>query len=167
MPKDVPEDVLLELTADHGINKVERLTIFDRAIKEVVPTNSVKAWGIGEMPQTVSLGSLGPKDLRPFVPEPIRCYRCQQFGHHQNTCHRPVRCSFCSGSHPTKQCAEKRPKRELLIFHVQIVMEIIQLLPPTGFPARSPKNYKGSKVLFHKNKVKIKVQWGQRYDAQP
>ena len=36
-----------------------------------------------------------------------------------------------------------------------------------GLPARSPKNYKGSKVLFHKNKGEIKVQRVQRYDAQP
>ena len=33
-----------------------------------------------------------------------------------------------------------------------------------GLPAPSPKNYKGSKVLFQKNKGKIKV---QRYDMQP
>ena len=36
-----------------------------------------------------------------------------------------------------------------------------------GLPARSPKNYKGSKVLFRKNKGIIKVQRGKIYDAKP
>ena len=36
-----------------------------------------------------------------------------------------------------------------------------------GLPAQSPKNYKGSKVLFRKNKGEIKVQRGQIYDTKP
>ena len=40
-------------------------------------------------------------------------------------------------------------------------------IKPSGLPARSPKNYKGSKVLFRKNKGKIKIQRGQIYDPKP
>ena len=49
--------------------------------------------------------------------------------------------------------------------HPSWPMNVIEWI--TGFQAWSPKNYKGSNVLFHKNKGKIKVQRGQRYNAQP
>ena len=42
-----------------------------------------------------------------------------------------------------------------------------RFLRVSGLPARSPENYKGSKVLFRKNKGEIKVQQGQIYDAKP
>ena len=48
-----------------------------------------------------------------------------------------------------------------------VVYREFVLITKTGLPVRSPKNYKGSKVLFRKNKGKIKVQRGQIYYAKP
>ena len=48
-----------------------------------------------------------------------------------------------------------------------VVYREFVLITKTGLPVRSPKNYKGLKVLFRKNKGNIKVQRGQIYHAKP
>ncbi|KAG7171036.1 Nucleic-acid-binding protein from mobile element jockey-like 4 [Homarus americanus] len=61
----------------------------------------------GTVPEEVDLGNWGTYKLRPFVPEPLRCYKCQKFGHHQSRCHKNVRCGICSQSHMTEMCIQK------------------------------------------------------------
>ena len=31
----------------------------------------------------------------PYIPNPLRCYACQVFGHHENKCHREEICANC------------------------------------------------------------------------
>ncbi|KAL5022305.1 hypothetical protein ScPMuIL_001460, partial [Solemya velum] len=31
-----------------------------------------------------------------YIPNPLRCFKCQRFGHHQGSCKREVMCSRCS-----------------------------------------------------------------------
>ena len=58
------------------------------------------------LPQ-LSLGSWGTFYLRPWVPEPLRCYRCHRFGHHQVSCKNVIKCGICTGSHETQECLVK------------------------------------------------------------
>ena len=37
----------------------------------------------------------------------LRCYKCQEFGHHSNDCENDSVCGFCAGSHETRQCQSK------------------------------------------------------------
>ena len=39
-----------------------------------------------------------------YVPDPLRCYRCQRYGHKATWCNGKERCSVCSGPHPVKNC---------------------------------------------------------------
>ena len=57
----------------------------------------------GPLLPPLSLDSWGTFYLRPWVPEPLRCYR---FGHHQASCAN-VKCGICSGSHETLECLVK------------------------------------------------------------
>ena len=36
-----------------------------------------------------------------FVPNPLRCYKCQRFGHGRDACKRPAACARCGGSDHT------------------------------------------------------------------
>ena len=58
------------------------------------------------LPQ-LSLGSWGTSYLRPWVPEPLWCYRCHRFGHHQASCANVIKCGICSESHETQECLVK------------------------------------------------------------
>ncbi|XP_050706236.1 proline-rich protein 36-like [Eriocheir sinensis] len=61
----------------------------------------------GPLPGSLDLGSWGVFYTRPFNKEPLRCYCCQQFGHHRSRCNRPAVCGMCSGPHITEGCLEK------------------------------------------------------------
>lgn len=61
----------------------------------------------GPPPPHIVLGNWGTFYLRPYTPEPLRCFNCQQFGHHQASCTKPAVCGICSALHPTEQCIAK------------------------------------------------------------
>ena len=45
-------------------------------------------------------------EVRPFVPYPLRCGRCQRYRHHARFCKRPVRYGRCAGAHLTQGCTQ-------------------------------------------------------------
>ena len=44
--------------------------------------------------------------VRPFVPPPLRCYKCQRYGHIAAGCKGKLRCGKCGGEHGNGQCPE-------------------------------------------------------------
>lgn len=61
----------------------------------------------GQLPGKLDLGIWGAYYTRPYSPEPLRCYRCQKYGHHQARCTGRAVCGICSGSHDTAACIKK------------------------------------------------------------
>ncbi|XP_045116126.1 uncharacterized protein LOC123507382 [Portunus trituberculatus] len=68
----------------------------------------------GPLPTQIDLGNWGVFYLRPYTPEPLRCYRCQRFGHHQANCSRPSVCGICSGLHETRQCLTRYKVKQVV-----------------------------------------------------
>ncbi|KAG7176703.1 putative RNA-directed DNA polymerase from mobile element jockey-like 87, partial [Homarus americanus] len=99
-----PLELPVEVTIKHPkVTKAERcVTSQDKA-----QTKQVLVDIKGTVPEEVDLGNWGTYKLRPFVPEPLRCYKCQKFGHHQSRCHKKVRCGIWSQSHKTEMCIQK------------------------------------------------------------
>lgn len=50
--------------------------------------------------------------VRPYIPNPLRCYNCQKFGHHENNCKssHPVCAKCASQTHPTCNCTSQDAK---------------------------------------------------------
>ena len=61
----------------------------------------------GEAPEVLDLGWYGVYALQPYAREPIRCFRCQRFNHHQSTCNAAPRCGVCAGRHETQRCIQR------------------------------------------------------------
>ncbi|KAG7158674.1 Nucleic-acid-binding protein from mobile element jockey-like 5 [Homarus americanus] len=94
-PLELPVEVIIKYPK---VTKAERcVTSQDKA-----QTGQVLVDIKGTVPEEVDLGN-----LHPFVPEPLRCYKCQEFGHHQSRCHKNVICGICSQSHKTEICIQK------------------------------------------------------------
>ena len=56
------------------------------------------------LPDKVKLGWVSYL-MRAFVPNQLRCFRCQAFGHVVSVCRREIpRCEKCAGGHETKEC---------------------------------------------------------------
>lgn len=45
--------------------------------------------------------------IRPFVSEPLTCFKCQRFGHQKDQCRSPIRCAIDSQNHETTLCFNK------------------------------------------------------------
>ena len=45
--------------------------------------------------------------VRPLIYNPLRCYKCQGYGHGANSCTGRNRCSHCSGFHSIDDCARE------------------------------------------------------------
>ncbi|GFV18266.1 hypothetical protein TNCV_252271 [Trichonephila clavipes] len=50
--------------------------------------------GSPTLPQTIKAGYLNCK-IRPYIPNPLRCFKCQSFGHSKTACRGQLTCSRC------------------------------------------------------------------------
>ena len=50
--------------------------------------------------------------VNPYIPNPLRCYNCQKFGHHEQNCAKTAICKTCgeSGSDHLELSCTKPPK---------------------------------------------------------
>lgn len=51
-----------------------------------------------KLPERVYLGYMSYM-VRPYVPPPLRCFKCQRFGHVVAVCRGKQRCARCGGEH--------------------------------------------------------------------
>ena len=103
--------VLLRFPLYHSLDLLTDLpfiTAAQRCVgRDKSPTSQVKITCLGKVPESITLGIFGTFQVRPWSPEPLRCYRCHRFGHHQKICQGRETCGVCAGSHPTRECTEK------------------------------------------------------------
>ena len=99
---------LCHIQAVDGVQKATRCTAKDGS-----PTRQVEVHLTGAKKEHLDLGLWGHFKLRLFKEEPMRCFRCQKFGHHKATCHNPECCAICSGRHKTSVCIMNTRKDKL------------------------------------------------------
>ena len=90
-----------------GLSSPERLKT-----RSGVETKQVCVFFKGAIPKYIDLGNWGRFSVRPFTPEPLRCFRCQMWGHPQGRCSNPAKCGVCSGAHDTSVCFQKHREQQ-------------------------------------------------------
>ena len=119
---------------EQGVTEVRRINVHrDGGLK---PTNTFAfTFNTPELPTIVKIGFIQAK-VDVYVPNPLRCYQCQVFGHHENKCgrqalcincgkpehcasgqcQRPAKCVNCSGDHPanSKECPQGEKEKKIL-----------------------------------------------------
>lgn len=58
-----------------------------------------------QLPERIMIGYMS-FFVREFVPPPIRCFKCQRYGHVAAVCKSSQRCGKCGGKHEYGQCGE-------------------------------------------------------------
>lgn len=56
-----------------------------------------------QLPTKVYLGYMS-YNVRPYVPPPLRCFKCQKYGHIAAVCKGKQRCARCAGEHEYGKC---------------------------------------------------------------
>ena len=106
---DVTDDDMLEELRDQGVQRVRR--IMRREDGNTVPTDTFVLSFLQEsLPDRVQVTFRSPR-VRPYIPNPVRCFKCQTYGHVANSCNRKERCARCSTvGHKSSACRAVKPK---------------------------------------------------------
>ena len=94
----VSEEEICENLSSQGVSSVKR-------INELVPTNTlILTFNTPTLPDSVKAGYLRIPVVS-YIPNPLRCFKCQKFGHGQNTCRGRLTCARCGQfDHESKAC---------------------------------------------------------------
>ncbi|GFU72028.1 putative RNA-directed DNA polymerase from transposon BS [Trichonephila clavipes] len=97
------EAEILEGLSDQGVTQVRRIKI--KKETSLFPTKHlILTFNSPKLPSNIKAGYLNCK-LRPYIPNPLRCFKCQRFGHSQNSCHGQLTCSRCASvGHSSTDC---------------------------------------------------------------
>lgn len=58
-----------------------------------------------KLPSKLYIGYMS-YEVRPYIPPPLRCFKCQRYGHVAAVCKGKQRCGRCSGEHEYGKCGE-------------------------------------------------------------
>ncbi|GFW12906.1 uncharacterized protein TNCV_3328391 [Trichonephila clavipes] len=97
-----PEPEVLEGFSNQGVIQVRRITIKKRL--NTYSNKTILTFNSPNLPTTIKAGYLNCK-IRPYIPNPLRCFKCQRFGHSQTSCRGQLTCSRCvSVGHSSTDC---------------------------------------------------------------
>ena len=92
--RDTSEEEIAEGLSSHGVTEARRIVL--RRGGKTIPTNNiVLTFDSLELPSTVMVGYIRVR-VRTFIPNPMRCFHCQKFGHTKTRCSNPPACARCS-----------------------------------------------------------------------
>ncbi|GFX63217.1 putative RNA-directed DNA polymerase from transposon BS [Trichonephila clavipes] len=99
-----PESEILEGFSDQGVVQARRITI--KKESNIIPTKHlILTFNIPKLPTTIKAGYLNCK-IRAYIPNPLRCFKCQRFGHSQIACRGQLTCSRCASvGHSSADCS--------------------------------------------------------------
>ncbi|XP_062585833.1 uncharacterized protein LOC134247496 [Saccostrea cucullata] len=129
---DIPEQEIQSELESQGVVSVKRFT--KKRNDNIEPTNTyLLTFGIPILPTSIKVGLYNMK-VEMFVPNPLRCFECQRFGHGQSNCkssetcfrcgeeghdgkgcHNDPKCKNCKGGHmaSSKQCPMWKKEKEI------------------------------------------------------
>ncbi|GFY24870.1 uncharacterized protein TNCV_2690611 [Trichonephila clavipes] len=99
-------DEIQENMQDQKVCNVRRITI--RRDGQVLNTKHlILAFSMPELPQSIKAAYLHCP-VRPYIPNPLRCFQCQRFGHSKTVCRGQPTCSRCAEiGHDSADCKTK------------------------------------------------------------
>ncbi|GFX23652.1 probable RNA-directed DNA polymerase from transposon X-element [Trichonephila clavipes] len=98
------ETEILEGLSDQGVTQVRRISV--KKDSSLFPTkNLILTFNSPKLPSNIKAGYLNCK-VRPYIPNPLRCFKCQRFGHSQTSCRGQLACSRCASvGHSSTDCS--------------------------------------------------------------
>lgn len=104
VPLELTNDELIEDLSEYGVRSVKRLTRITSERKKVETMSVLLHFQSDQYPTSVSLGYLYFR-TRPYNPPPVRCFKCNRYGHTSDNCRGKKCCSKCgSRDHEYEQC---------------------------------------------------------------
>lgn len=97
------EESIAESLANQNVTAVKRIKV-TRNGERVNTHTYVLSFSCCELPTTLKIGYLR-EPVRPYIPNPLRCFKCQRFGHHRNNCRQSTdACVRCGSRDHSENC---------------------------------------------------------------
>ena len=128
----VSEDEMLDNISSQGVSAVKRIHI--RRNNKLVPTNTfILTFSKPLLPDSIKAGYL-KIPVVPFIPNPLRCFKCHRYGlgenacrgkvtrarclqvdHESKTCTNAIYCANCKGSHfaYSRECSKWKQEKQV------------------------------------------------------
>lgn len=101
---NVSEEEILENLSDQGVVGVRRITI-RRGTESFKTKHIILTFNNPKLPSHVTAAYLRCP-IRPYIPNPLRCFHCQRFGHSKAACRGSMVCARCSiAGHESEGCS--------------------------------------------------------------
>jgi hypothetical protein len=103
--RDCSEEEILDGLKEQNVIAIHKVTITKNEIK--TPTNTIfLTFNHPKPPATIQVGYLNIK-VDPYIPNPIRCFTCQKFGHLSKNCTKQPACANCGSiDHSFVNCTQ-------------------------------------------------------------
>ncbi|XP_037526094.1 uncharacterized protein LOC119403220 [Rhipicephalus sanguineus] len=93
---NLTEEELLEGWKEQNVTQVQRIKI-KRENKEIPTKFLIITFASTVLPESLETGYTKTR-IRPYIPNPRRCFKCQRFGHGSQSCRGRLTCAKC-GNH--------------------------------------------------------------------
>ena len=101
----ISDEEILENLKDQNVTNVQRIVI-SKENKKINTKHLILTFASTNLPKTIKAGYL-QCSVRPYIPNPLRCFKCQRFGHSKTSCRGTLTCSRCSAvGHESVDCNE-------------------------------------------------------------
>lgn len=106
--KETDSDIL-DGMRDQGVTAVRRIMI-RRDGKEIPTKHVILTFDRSTLPQSVTAGFLHC-EVRQYIPNPRRCFKCQRYGHSTTSCRGRLTCPKCAAyDHTSENCTSDELK---------------------------------------------------------
>ena len=108
--KNCSSEEIVAGTIDQGVIASRRITIV-RDSKTINTNTYILTFDRVQIPKTINIGYTRVK-VEQYIPTPLRCTKCQKFGHHISKCKRAIpTCAKCSQPHNQTECNQQTPNK--------------------------------------------------------
>ncbi|XP_049513716.1 uncharacterized protein LOC125940962 [Dermacentor silvarum] len=101
---NLTENELLDGWKDENVIQVQRIKI-RRNDQEIPTKHLILTFGSSILPEYIQAGYIKIR-VRPYIPNPRRCFKCQKFGHSSQSCRGRTSCAKCGANneHTAENC---------------------------------------------------------------
>ncbi|XP_046370255.2 uncharacterized protein LOC124144754 [Haliotis rufescens] len=107
-PSDMSEEEIVDELKVQSVTAVKRFT--KKQNEKIIKTNTyLFTFDLQKLPTSLKAGyfNIG---VGVYVPNPLRCFKCQNFGHGAKFCTRNSVCVRCGGAHESSDCTTESIK---------------------------------------------------------
>jgi len=97
--KHASEDEIITELADQGVVDCFNIQVKGQDGVRQKTNIYILTFNTSALPKHIKIGFLHT-EVEMYIPNPLRCFRCQKYGHGKNVCRNTAVCAHCGEQHP-------------------------------------------------------------------